>query len=147
MVNAIASGGVYTEPSLYEGLVGDNLEYTEKAAGQKSRRVTSEQTACLLMKFMKSSIDVGTSRKGKPSAGEAGAKTATAQTGNFVDGKEQVESWFAGFYPYENPRYVITVFAEGGEGGGTTCGPVFRQIADELQAYGNGLPVDAHTDD
>lgn len=138
MVNAIASGGTYTAPSLYEGLVDENLEYTEKAPEKKSTRVVSERTASLLMGFMKSSIDSGTSKKGKPSHGEAGAKTATAQTGKFVGKEEQVESWFSGFYPYENPRYVVTVFAEGGEGGGTTCGPVFKQIADELYAYLGG---------
>lgn len=138
MVNAIASGGMYTEPSLYEGLVDETLEYTEKAPAKAGKRIVSERTASLLKGFMKSSIDSGTSRKGKPSSGEAGAKTATAQTGRFVDGKEQVESWFSGFYPYDSPRYVVTVFAEGGDGGGTTCGPVFRQIADELYKYIGG---------
>lgn len=138
MVNTIANGGTYIEPSLYEGLVNEKLEYTEKSPEKAGRRILSEHTAALLQGFMKSSIDSGTSRKGKPTHGEAGAKTATAQTGKYVDGEEQVESWFSGFYPYENPRYVVTVFAEGGDGGGTTCGPVFKRIADELYAYMGG---------
>lgn len=135
MVNAIASDGNFTQPYLYEGLVNENEQFTEKAQTQQSTRVMSTQTAVLLRDFMKASIDVGTSRKGKPTFGTAGAKTATAQTGKYVDGVETVESWFAGFYPYEKPKYVIVVFAEGGDGGGTTCGPVFRDIADGLYGY------------
>jgi len=132
MVNAIASNGKYTQPYLYEGLVDENLNYTARAAQQKSTPVITQETAKLLQEFMKESIDTGTSKKGKPSKGEAGAKTATAQTGRYINGTEAVESWFSGFYPYDNPKYVITVFAEDGTGGGATCGPVFKQIADEL---------------
>ncbi|HEX3016323.1 MAG TPA: penicillin-binding protein 2 [Caproicibacter sp.] len=132
MVNAIASDGNFTQPYLYEGTVNANRQFTQKAEPQKSTNVMSEKTAALLRDFMKASIDVGTSKKGKPTYGTAGAKTATAQTGKYVNGVEAVESWFAGFYPYEKPKYVIVVFAEGGDGGGTTCGPVFRDIADGL---------------
>lgn len=132
MVNTVASDGKFTPPSLYEGFVDENLKYTSKAPEQKSTQVLSDRTVELLRDFMKESIETGTSKKGKPTTGGAGAKTATAQTGKYVNGVETVESWFAGFYPYENPKYVITVFAEGGTGGGATCGPVFKQIADEL---------------
>ncbi len=132
MVNAIASGGNFTQPYLYEGLVDENLNYTAKASAQKTTPVISENTAKLLQKFMKESAEVGTSKKGKPSKGGAGAKTSTAQTGRFVNGVETVQSWYSGFYPYDNPKYVITVFAEDGTGGGATCGPVFKQIADAL---------------
>ncbi len=132
MVNAIASGGYYTQPYLYEGIVDENLNYVAKAPAQKSTQVITDNTAKLIQQFMKASIDTGTSKKGKPANGEAGAKTATAQTGRYINGVESVESWFSGFYPYDNPKYVITVFAEGGTGGGTTCGPVFKQIADAI---------------
>jgi len=97
----------------------------------------TESTARLLQTFMQASIEVGTSNKGKPDFGGAGAKTATAQTGHFTNGVENVESWFAGFYPYDHPKYVVCVFAEGGSGGGATCGPAFRQIADNLYALMN----------
>lgn len=133
MVNTVASSGCFTQPYLYEGLVNENLNYIYKAPEQKHTQVISDNTAALLKDFMKESIETGTSNKGKPSNGTAGAKTATAQTGKYNDkGVEIVQSWFAGFYPYDNPKYVITVFSEDGTGGGATCGPVFKQIADEL---------------
>lgn len=137
MVNAIASGGCFTQPSLYEGLVNEKLQITQRAEQPEGKQVMTGKTAELLRQFMKASIDGGTSKKGKPLFLEAGAKTATAQTGRYVGGEEMDESWFAGFYPYENPRYAVVVFAEGGSGGGTTCGPAFRDLADGL--YGLGL--------
>jgi penicillin-binding protein 2 len=135
LVNTIANRGIYLQPYLYEGLVDENLHYTEKAQKQLGTRVMSEKTASLLKTFMKASIDSGTSRKGKPKYGTAGAKTATAQTGKYIDGKELNECWFVGFYPYDAPKFVIAVFSEGGEGGGQTCGPIFQKIADGLYGY------------
>jgi cell division protein FtsI/penicillin-binding protein 2 len=135
MVNAVASGGTYTQPYLYAGQVDEHLHFTETAQPRQSVRIVSARTASLLREFMKASVDSGTSRKGKPDYGTAGAKTATAQTGRYVNGVELDESWYAGFYPYENPKFTIVVFAEGGDGGGSTCGPVFREIADGLYGY------------
>lgn len=132
MVNAIASGGEYTAPTIYEGFVNENLQYLDQAKEPAKRRVMTEHTAALLRSFMVQSIEEGTSRRFKPASGGAGAKTATAQTGKFVDGVEKVISWVAGYYPQDEPRYVITVMGEDGTGGGATCGPVFKDIADAL---------------
>lgn len=135
MVNAVAAGGVYTPPTLTEGLVDADLNFSERFPQAQGRRVMSQKTAALLREFMKASVDSGTGARGRPNYGTAGAKTATAQTGVFQNGAELVESWYAGFYPYENPKFAVAVFAEGGEGGGRTCGPVFREIADGLFGY------------
>lgn len=132
MTNAIASGGLFTVPSLYGGTVDEKLDYTDRTQQRQGTRVMSENTARLLQEFMQASIEGGTSREGKPDKGGAGAKTATAQTGKYVDGTELVESWFTGFFPYDDPQYVVTIFEEGGDGGGRTCGPAFKEIADEL---------------
>ena len=136
MVNAIASGGIYAEPRLYEGIVDDTQEFLERAALTEKRRVMSEETASFLQSCMIASAEDGTSSRGNPEeAGGAGAKTATAQTGRYgEDGEEIVQCWYVGFWPKENPHYVITVFEEDGEGGGATCGPVFQEIAEELYA-------------
>lgn len=132
MVNAIASGGEYTAPTIYEGFVNENLQYLDRAKTPATRRVMTEHTASLLRSFMEESVKEGTSEKFAPASGGAGAKTATAQTGKYEDGVEKVISWVAGYYPQEEPRYVITVMGEDGTGGGATCGPVFKEIADAL---------------
>lgn len=137
MVNAIASGGEYAAPSLVEGTVDAGLNVLSLAQRQEPERVLSAYHAALLQNFMRASVEEGTSEKYTPAHGGAGAKTATAQTGRYgEDGVEQVHSWFAGFYPYDEPRYVIVVFSETGTGGGPACGPVFQRIADGLWDLG-----------
>jgi cell division protein FtsI/penicillin-binding protein 2 len=59
-------------------------------------------------------------------------KTGTAQSGVFVAGKEILRTWFAGFFPADNPNYVVVVLNENGVGGNTDCAPVFRRIAEGI---------------
>ena len=94
--------------------------------------VMSPPTAVQLMKYMKSSVEYGTSKQGKPEHLTAGAKTATAETGLKDGDREIIQAWYTGFYPAENPQYVITILAEDGDGGGKSCGPVFQEITGGL---------------
>ena len=48
------------------------------------------------------------------------------------DGTEVTQSWYCGYFPYEDPQYVVTVLKENGEGGSVDCAPVFAYIADEI---------------
>ena len=49
-----------------------------------------------------------------------------------LSGKEVVQSWFAGYYPADDPQYVITVLSENGGTDGKTAAPLFAAICDEL---------------
>ena len=44
--------------------------------------------------------------------GGAGGKTGSAQA--VLNRKETIHGWFSGFYPKNNPKYVITVLVEEG---------------------------------
>ena len=71
-----------------------------------------------------------------PESTLAAGKTSTAQTGRFDEnGNEVLNCWFTGYFPTYSPRYAVTVMSEGGVSGNVTCGPVFKQIADEIIAY------------
>ena len=75
----------------------------------------------------------GISSDGNPCYTTAAGKTGTAQTGETdSNGRERLCTWFAGFFPYENPQYVVVVFNENGSTGSKDCAPVFRQIADDI---------------
>jgi penicillin-binding protein 2 len=56
------------------------------------------------------------------------AKTGTAQVQDEHNTKTGLTTWFTSFAPYEKPRYAVVVMVENGVYGGTTCGPVARQI-------------------
>lgn len=136
LINTIISQGNYTQPRLVRGLVDETGSFVEEYPSSQPEKLLSSNTTDKLMEYMRSSVEFGTSSKGKPEYGGAGAKTATAETGIKVGDQELDQAWYAGFYPAENPKYIIVVLAEDGDGGGRSCGPVFKQIADMLHERG-----------
>lgn len=118
VVSCIANGGRYYSPTL--SLQDKN--YTD---------AISSKTAELLRKYMKNVVDNGTG-KNADFNGETAGKTATAQSGIYENGTEILNTWFAGFYPYENPRYTIVVMCENGSSGARDCCPIFRTIVEKI---------------
>ncbi|MFL6556715.1 MAG: penicillin-binding transpeptidase domain-containing protein, partial [Bacillus sp. (in: firmicutes)] len=38
---------------------------------------------------------------------EVAGKSGTAETGKYKSGQQLHNKWFAGYFPYENPKYVL----------------------------------------
>lgn len=130
LYEAVAGDGAYHAPSLVEGTVKDGvLEPVDPAA---PTQVMGADTAAVIRQGLIGVIETGTGASARPEKGSAGGKTATAETGWLRDGRKVLQAWFAGFYPAENPKYVIVVLAEDGRSGGSTCAPVFKAICDGL---------------
>ena len=65
--------------------------------------------------------------------GKLAGKTGTAQIISkesrlYGKGKFKNHGWFSAYYPYNNPKIAITVFAENGESGGKAGGPIIKKI-------------------
>ncbi len=135
MINAIASDGIYSPPKLVKEFVDENMRPLKNEFYSKlyeKEAVVSSKVATKLKSFMKSSVEYGTSSKGKPEGVEVAAKTSTAQTGIIEDGKKIEQSWFAGFFPYDKPRYSIVILSEAGAGGAESAGPIFKEIVERM---------------
>lgn len=126
---SIASNGTYYIPSIVEGIVKDGkLKEYDKG---KPTRVMSEDTANTLKNYLSSVITEGTGTLAQPSRCTASGKTATAQTGRYDEnGIEITNSWFCGFFPAENPKYVAIVMCEGKPKVATAL--LFSQLADGI---------------
>ncbi|MFT9078195.1 peptidoglycan D,D-transpeptidase FtsI family protein [Ethanoligenens sp.] len=132
MVSAVAAGGLLPMPRLVKASVDKNRQITRTYSNATPDRVFSASTANQLQQFLITTVKEGTGRPAAPVYGGAGGKTSTAQTGWVENGKAMNQTWFAGFYPAENPRYVIAAMMQNGTAGGTDAGPVFKYIADSL---------------
>ncbi len=95
-------------------------------------RVMNESTANTLKEYLKTVISEGTGKLAEPQTVSAAGKTATAQTGKFVGGKEILSSWFCGFFPAENPKYVAIIFCENNSLQTKTCAEIFAKTADMI---------------
>lgn len=136
-VAAAANGGKGVMPTLVSGFTDDGENIIDIREPFATNRLISTRTADIMKNLMVGVVKDGSGRTANPVTGGAGGKTSSAQTGKFVDGKEVVHAWFAGFYPAERPKYSIVVFVEGGISGEHVAAPIFKSIADGIA----GLPV------
>ncbi|MBQ4118937.1 MAG: penicillin-binding protein 2 [Clostridia bacterium] len=127
---AIATDGKYYMPSIVEGTT-KNAKITKYNYGSPTRAF-SKSTANKLKKALSLVVTEGTGVLGNPRTVTAAGKTATAQTGKFLSGKEIESSWFCGFFPLESPKYVVVLFAENKALATKPCAQIFAEIADKI---------------
>ena len=139
-VNAVANDGVYVQPSLVEGMLGDD-GLTDRFRPER-HRVISAAAAEKLQQMMErvTTSEHGTGAEGAIPGYRVAGKTGTAQRvvdGEYAAGQRVIS--FAGFAPVEDPQYMTYVmidYPKDGSWGGTACAPVFRDIMSYvLQRY------------
>lgn len=137
MTACVAGDGVYRRPNLYHGAVDVFGNLTE-AERDPASRICSPTTAATLREMMCAVVTDGTGKSAAPAVGTAGGKTGTAETGWSTQNGDttMVHSWFTGFYPAEDPQYVITVLAEDSKTTGENTAPVFKRLCDQLYRMG-----------
>lgn len=135
LYSAIANGGKYYMPSLVEGTYKDG-SFAKYNSGYPTK-VMSEATAQNLKKYLQTVITEGTGAAALPQTVTAAGKTATAQTGKFQNGREILRSWFCGFFPADNPKYIIIVFCENSSLQTESCAEIFAKTADKIMEIYN----------
>lgn len=132
MFAAIARGGEYVEPSVVKGLTDENLNIISTPKKAASHTAMSGDTARILGECLREAVLNGTAKAGASDKVTSAAKTGTAETGIIKNGKAINQAWYAGYFPYEDPKYVCVVLAEGGTSGGSSAGPIFKEIAERI---------------
>lgn len=131
IVAAVVNDGKMPSPQLIQGYMDENHQYTENRAGE-ALSVISSDTAKKLREMMRGVVTEGTGRNAAPSVCTAAGKTGTAETGQIGGENPVVQSWFAGYFPAENPRYVVTVLAEDADNTGGNSATAFCEISNKL---------------
>ena len=145
---ALANGGVAYQPRLVKNVVGADgkpilNEKGEPVVSQEPkvrgdlrsdiRPVQLEQARRALLSVVN---EGGTGGKARlPNVLVAG-KTGSAQA--MTDGKSDTIAWFAGFAPYDRPRYTVAVMVQGGKWGGAVAAPIASRILERTFALEQG---------
>lgn len=129
---AVANGGVFCLPYVVEGECDEKGNFKSTHTQSAPHRAFSQKTADFLSACLELAVREGTGVNAQVENFSVAGKTATAQTGEYINGKERLVTWFAGFFPYENPQYVLVVMCEDGESGSADCAPVFSKVASAL---------------
>ncbi len=128
----IANGGIYNEPYIYKGSVDINGNLTPTIQNN-GKRVLSKSTCETIKNAMAKTTTDGTGKTAFTSLFDSCTKTATAQSGQYDNNGVEIKyCWFVGFFPIENPRYIICILKENGSSGGTDGAPVFKEISEKI---------------
>ncbi len=128
----IANNGVMHSPYLIKGTTDKNGDFQPETQ-QKGIKILSDSTCEELKKALLKTTREGTGKTAFTSLFDSCTKTGTAQSGQYDEnGKEILYCWFTGFFPYDDPRYVICILKENGSSGGADGGPVFKEISENI---------------
>lgn len=131
-MNTVANNGIYKEPYLIKGSVNNNGAFSPEATAY-GYRIFQESSCEVVKEAMKNTTKNGTGKIAFTSLFDSCTKTATAQSGQYDEnGREIKICWFGGFFPADNPRYTICVMKEDGVSGSSDCGPVFKEISENI---------------
>lgn len=149
--NGIANDGKMMKPYLVQETqqYGVTLEETEPIV--LNEKLCSAATVKKLQECLLAVVDSGTAKSLKNEYYQFGGKTGTAKVvENGVYSSNYLAS-FAGYFPYDNPKYSIVVMvhspSNGAYYGGAVAAPVFREIADKVYSHFINIrePVNADT--
>lgn len=130
--SAIANNGIYNEPYIYKGNIDNNGNLTP-IIQKEGKKVLSKAICQTLITAMAKTSTEGTGKTAFTSLFDSCTKTATAQSGQYDENGIEIKyCWFVGFFPVENPQYVICILKENGSSGGTDGAPVFKEISENI---------------
>lgn len=137
-ISAVANGGKIMKPFLVSEVRGKNgaLEYT--GTPTVIAEVFSENTASWLRSAMRKAVLSGTGKAADVPGVSVAGKTGTAQVpGDGGYKKGAYSPAFVGFWPTENPRFLLVVVIGNPSGGdylgGKVAAPVFRNIVQDIE--------------
>lgn len=128
--HALANGNKVT-PTLLYGFANEKGLVKTEESGQ-TQKIFSDETVLQIRQMLSSVVENGNAQNAKSSLVSLAGKTGTAQSGIYQDGKEINRTWFAGFFPSQNPHYIVVVLCENGSGGNYDCAPVFKEICERI---------------
>lgn len=136
---AIANGGNLMKPYVVRRISDERGRTIHENKPQVIRRVISQATSRQMKNVLLGVVENGTGRSARVSGVTIGGKTGTAQkfdqrTKSYTS-KSHIAS-FAGFFPVENPKFVLLVMVNnprnGKYYGSQVAAPAFRTIAQRI---------------
>ncbi|QEK12118.1 peptidoglycan glycosyltransferase [Crassaminicella thermophila] len=133
MTSIIANNGIDKGVYLVKKIIDDNGNLVKKIKKNNPTRVLSYKTAKKIQYMMEKVVTIGTAKNARLNEiGSVAGKTGSSQA--ILQGKATVHAWFTGYFPANNPKYVITIIVEDGGSGSKVAAPLFKKIAREINS-------------
>lgn len=127
ILTTIVNEGVKKPITLVKAITNKEGKVVKEYRKSKDKRIISKESANKTLDMLRLVVKKGTGRKMDLSTiGSAGGKTGSAQA--LIESRPVINGWFTGFYPSQNPKYIITVLVEDSISGSQSAAPVFEKI-------------------
>jgi cell division protein FtsI (penicillin-binding protein 3) len=143
--NAVANNGYWVKPQLVKEIKHNGQTIKRFDPQVSTKPICSEASVKKVHAIMKDVVNNGTAKNIRNPFYQIAGKTGTVKKKLKVNGEEKVQyrASFAGFFPYDNPRYSCIVVIENPGGaafyGSVVAAPVFKDIADRLYARSDDM--------
>ncbi|KOP83537.1 penicillin-binding protein [Bacillus sp. FJAT-21945] len=107
------------------------LDFKEKVLEGET---ISPYTAMKLQKLLREVVvnKNGTGRSLQDLPYEVAGKSGTGETGRMSGGKPLYNKWFAGYFPFDKPKYALVTVRLGATGNASSTNPLFADIVKEI---------------
>lgn len=143
--------GEMIKPYIVDKIVDQNGNITYQGGRTSLGQKASSENIKKMQKLMYDVVYNGVSNYYQPSNVTLAGKTGTAEfagkNGSYVSGSENRIRSFAGFFPYENPKYIFYVSVKRLDGGNTALSKAVVKAVESIANYSNvtNTKVDSET--
>lgn len=137
-LTTVTNDGVMLKPYIVEKIKDRNGKVIYDGKRTEVKKVYSKETTDKMKELMHDVVYDGLSTTWQPTKTEMAGKTGTAQiagTGGYLKGENDYIRSFAGFFPYENPEYVIYVAVKRINSGASTIAKEVTKAVDSMVSY------------
>ncbi len=130
---AVVNNGVAASPFVLKGSIPQNGQGNVENAG-RTTEIMSERAANIIKGFLINALRAGTGTAAYSEGLVSGGKTATAQTGQKVEGREKNNGWFCGFFEKGEKTYTVVIMIEDCDVQTVSCAEMFKEICEQINA-------------
>lgn len=137
MMMIIANDGIKKDIGIVDSIVTEEGRFVKKVTREQEKRILPRDLCQKIKNCLEGVIDKGTAKSiNLEYMGNAAGKTGSAE-----NGKKHTHAWFSGYFPRDNPKYVITVFIEEGGSSSKTAVPIFEELASKIYEIENNKEI------
>lgn len=134
--NGIANNGKMMYPRFVKSIEKDGKVIEEIPTRAVKEQMCKPSTVRDLQKILRDVVIKGTAKNCGSKKFSISGKTGTAQVWTKAGRSSKYFVTFVGYFPSENPKYtmIVSIQKDYPAYGGSTCGPVFKKVAENLMA-------------
>lgn len=134
--NGIANNGRMMRPRFVKSILHNGEVVRTYDPVVVREHMASNEAVKNIQTCLREVVTLGVGKKAGSKLVHTAGKTGTAQVWSKAGRTDAYLVSFAGFFPYENPKYscIVCINKTGAASGGAHCGPVFRKVAETVMA-------------